>query len=64
MLRRGMWDAIAAFEEETGMECDPEDRQLAEELNSISVEIESGNVSTALMYVVTIYTETYRTVSL
>lgn len=48
MVRRGMWDAVAAFEEETGIACDAEDRQLAEQLHSIIKDIEAGDIDSAL----------------
>lgn len=48
MVRRGMWDGVAAFEEETGIQCDPSDRQLAEQLHLITRSIEDGNVDPAL----------------
>jgi hypothetical protein len=48
LVRRGMWDGVAAFEEETGIQCDPHDRHLAEELHTITLNIEAGNVDPAL----------------
>lgn len=43
-----MWDALAAFVEETSVYCDPAERTIAEELHSITKDIEAGNVDTAL----------------
>ena len=46
--RRGLWDAVSAFEEETGLKYDPEDRKLAEELYGIVQEIERGEIGLAI----------------
>jgi hypothetical protein len=49
--RRGMWDAVVAFEEETGLVYDMEDRKLAEELYTIVQDIERGDLDRAIQYV-------------
>jgi len=50
--RRGMWDAVVAFEEETGLVYDNEDRILAEELYTIVQDIERGDLDRAIQYVI------------
>jgi hypothetical protein len=37
-----MWDAVVAFEEETGLLYDPEDRKLAEELYDIVQDLDQA----------------------
>jgi hypothetical protein len=49
--RRGMWDAVVAFEEETGLVYDMEDRKLAEELYTIVQDIERSDLDRAIQYV-------------
>jgi hypothetical protein len=46
-----MWDAVVAFEEETGLVYDMEDRKLAEELYTIVQDIERGDLDRAIQYV-------------
>ena len=46
-----MWDAVVAFEKETGLRYDPEDRKLAEELYTIVQDIERGDLDRAIQYV-------------
>jgi len=46
--RRGMWDAVVAFEEETGLVYDNDDRKLAEELYTIVQDIENGDLDRAI----------------
>jgi hypothetical protein len=46
--RRGMWDAVEAFEEETGLVYDAQDRKLAEELYTIVQDIERGDLNRAI----------------
>ncbi|TXT13372.1 hypothetical protein VHUM_00739 [Vanrija humicola] len=48
--RRGLWDAVAAFEEETGLTYDPEKRRLSVELHRIVSEIESGDLASAIAW--------------
>lgn len=48
--RRGLWDAVAAFEEETGLTYDPEKRRLSEELHRIVSEIEAGDLTSAIAW--------------
>ncbi|KAL1408174.1 hypothetical protein Q8F55_004979 [Vanrija albida] len=48
--RRGLWDAVTAFEEETGLVYDPEKRRLSEELHRIVSEIEGGDLSSAIAW--------------
>ncbi|GFZ49011.1 hypothetical protein JCM24511_06760 [Saitozyma sp. JCM 24511] len=46
--RRGLWEAVSAMQDETGLTYDGEKRVLSEELHRIIQEIESGDVSSAL----------------
>ena len=46
--RRGLWEAVGAMEEETGMEYDDEKRRLAVQLRGIVGDIERGDVSSAI----------------
>lgn len=46
--RRGLWEAVAAMEEETDFEYDPTKRELSEELHQIIGDIVGGDVSSAL----------------
>ncbi|RSH79110.1 uncharacterized protein EHS24_001148 [Apiotrichum porosum] len=48
--RRGLWDAVAAFEDETGLAYDTEKRELSEELCRIESDIEAGNLSSAIAW--------------
>lgn len=48
--RRGLWDAVAAFEEETGLRYDPEKRVLSAKLSSIEADIARGDLSSALAW--------------
>jgi hypothetical protein len=50
--RRGLWDAVAAFNQETGLEYDSEKRVLSEELYRIMSDIEDGDLSTAISWCV------------
>lgn len=43
-----MWEAVEAFEEETGLVYDPQDRKLAEELYVIVQDIERGDLNRAI----------------
>jgi hypothetical protein len=45
---RAMWDAVAAFEEESGCHYDPERRLLVEQLVRIIDAISAGNVGPAI----------------
>lgn len=46
--RRGMWDAVTAFEEETGLVYDSADRKLAEDMYTIVQDIERGDLDRAI----------------
>jgi hypothetical protein len=46
--RRGLWDAVAAFELETGLVYDTDDRILAEELYVIVQDIQRGDLDRAI----------------
>ncbi|CAK9784312.1 hypothetical protein CC85DRAFT_296215 [Cutaneotrichosporon oleaginosum] len=48
--RRGLWDAVEAFEEETDLHYNSEKRVLSEELYRIVHDIESGNLSSAIQW--------------
>ncbi|ORY21462.1 negative regulation of gluconeogenesis-related protein [Naematelia encephala] len=48
MARRGLWEAVAAMEEETGQIYNDEKRSLAEELGRIVGDMENGELSSAL----------------
>lgn len=48
--RRGLWDAVSAFQQETGLEYDPEKRVLSEELYSIMSDIEDNDLTTAIAW--------------
>lgn len=48
--RRGLWDAVAAFEEETGLKYDAEKREVSEELYRIVSDINAGDLSSAIAW--------------
>jgi hypothetical protein len=48
--RRGLWDAVEAFEEETDLHYDPDKRELSEELYRIVRDIEGGDLSSAIQW--------------
>ncbi|KAK4685247.1 E3 ubiquitin-protein transferase RMND5, partial [Tremellales sp. Uapishka_1] len=48
--RRGLWDAVDAMEDETGLMYDLKKRRLSEELHRIIADIDSGDLSSALLW--------------
>ncbi|KAL7423358.1 hypothetical protein Q5752_002661 [Cryptotrichosporon argae] len=48
--RRGLWSAVDALQEETGLTYEPRKRQLAEELQAILADMAAGDVSSALAW--------------
>ena len=49
--RQGLWEAVDAFEEESGLRYDPELRASSEEMHRIIEAIEAGDVQPALEHV-------------
>lgn len=48
--RRGLWDAVAAFEEETGLKYDEEKRGLSAKLSAIEEDIDRGDLDSAIAW--------------